>query len=114
VSRDGGVTWSPVEDAPALRDPSCMAAILRYSFEDNGNGRILYSGPDSAKRDTGTIYLSADDGATWLVKRVLWKGGFAYSVLTRLGDGTVGCLFEADNYARIVFARFPIEWVTEK
>ena len=115
ISKNGGATWSRVEDAPELRDPSCNASILRYSFDDaNGRGRLLYSGPDSTKRDTGTIYLSLDDGATWPAKRVLWPGSFAYSVLTRLPDGTVGCLFEADNYDRIVFAQFPIAWLNEK
>lgn len=114
VSRDGGVTWSAVEDVPALRDPSCMASILRHSFDDGtGRGRLLYSGPDSAKRDTGTIHLSLDDGATWPVRRVMWPGSFAYSVLTRLPDGTVGCLFETDDYGRIVFARFDVGWLTE-
>jgi sialidase-1 len=115
VSQDGGVTWSPVADVPELRDPSCNASILRYSFDDDaGKGRLLYSGPDAMNRSNGTIYLSRDDGATWPAKRVLWPGGFAYSVLTRLPDGTVGCLFETDNYARIVFARFPIEWLTAR
>ena len=38
------------------------------------------------------------------------------SVLVKItaDDGTVGCLFEADDYARIVFARFPIEWALAK
>ncbi len=111
VSKDGGATWSPAQNMPEVRDPSCMASILRYSFDGGAGGRLLHSGPDSDKRETGTICLSTDDGATWPVKRVLWPGGFAYSVLTRLADGRVGCLFEADNYARIVFAHFPIEWV---
>lgn len=112
VSADGGETWSPVADVPTLRDPSCNASILRYSFDDaRGRGRILYSGPDSARRSHGTVHLSVDDGATWPVKRVLWPGGFAYSVLTRLPDGTVGCLFEPDDAERILFARFPITWL---
>ena len=115
VSKDGGMTWSPVADVPELRDPSCNASILRYSFDDAlGQGLVLYSGPDSTKRDHGTIHLSRDDGATWPARRVLWPGSFAYSVLTRLTDGTVGCLFETDNYGRIVFARFPTTWLTEK
>jgi len=59
VSHDGGVTWSPVEDVPELRDPSCMASILRYSFADTGGkSRILYSGPDDTKRTNGTLHLS--------------------------------------------------------
>ncbi len=115
ISKDGGATWSPVQDVPALRDPSCNASILRYSFDDgSGQGRILFSGPDSARRDNGTLYLSLDDGATWPVKRVLWPGSFAYSVLTRLPDGMVGCLFEADNYGRILFARCSLDWLTPK
>jgi len=112
VSQDGGESWSPVEDVPALRDPSCNASILRYSFDDaTGRGRILYSGPDSTQRNNGTVQLSLDDGATWPVKRVLWPGGFAYSVLTRLPDGTVGCLFEPNDAKRIVFARFSLAWL---
>ncbi len=113
VSHDGGETWSPVAELPELRDPSCMAGAIRYSYNDGaGLGKILHTGPDSAKRDHGTVYLSLDDGATWPVKRELWPGGFAYSVPTRFADGTVGCLFEADDYRRIIFARFPIAWVT--
>jgi sialidase-1 len=112
VSRDGGETWSPIEDVPALRDPSCNASILRYSFADaSGRGRILYSGPDSTNRSNGTIHLSLDDGATWPVKQVLQPGGFAYSVLTRLPDGTVGCLFEPNDAKRIIFARCSLAWL---
>jgi sialidase-1 len=112
ISKDGGETWSPVVELPELADPSCMQGLLRYSFDDgNGLGKLLHTGPDSTKRDHGTVYLSTDDGATWPVKRELYAGGFAYSVPTKLADGRVGVLFEADNYKRIVFARFPIEWV---
>lgn len=115
VSRDGGMTWSPIENVKELRDPSCNASVLRYSFDDaKGKGRILFSGPDSTKRENGTIHLSYDDGATWPVKRVLWPQSFAYSSLTKLKDGTAGCLFESDNYGRILFARFDINWIEKQ
>jgi len=114
ISRDDGETWSSVAELPELTDPSCMAGLLRYSFDDAaGHGRLLHTGPDSTKRERGTIWMSLDDGATWPIKRLLWPGGFAYSVPARLNDGTVGVLFEADDYRRIVFARLPIEWVKE-
>ena len=110
VSRDGGATWSPVEDVPALRDPGCMASIFRAKNQD-GHGILIYSGPDSLKRENGTVHLSRDDGQTWPVKKVLFPGSFAYSVLTQLPDGEIGCLFEADHASRIVFARFPLTWI---
>ena len=115
VSKDGGKTWSPAAEWPDITDPSCMAGLLRYSFDDvAGKGRLLHTGPDSTKRAHGTVWLSTDDGATWPVKRELWTGGFAYSVPARLADGTVGVLFEADDYKTIKFARFPIGWVEGK
>jgi sialidase-1 len=115
ISKDGGKTWSPVREIPGLTDPGCMASTFRYSFPSTAApGVLIHSGPDAMKRENGTLWLSHDEGKTWPVKRVLHAGPFAYSVLTRFGDGTVGCLFEADNYARITFARFPVGWVREK
>jgi sialidase-1 len=112
TSKDGGKTWSSATEVPQLTDPSCMAGLLRYSFDDaTGQGRLIHTGPDSTKREHGTVWLSKDDGATWPVKRELWAGGFAYSVPAKLTDGTVGVLFEADNYKTIKFARFAVAWL---
>lgn len=114
VSRDGGATWPPIEDAPELRDPSCMASIFRLTFPGDGmRSRILYSGPDSLKRENGTVRISYDEGKTWPVKKVLFPGSFAYSVLTVLPDGTLGCLFETDDTDRMVFARFQLSWLED-
>jgi len=114
TSRDGGVTWSEIEEEPALRDPGCMASVLRCTFPGPASrSRLLYSGPDSGGRDHGTVHLSYDDGETWPVKKLLYPGSFAYSVLTVLPDGTLGCLFETDGANRIVFARFTLGWLTD-
>jgi sialidase-1 len=114
VSGDGGVTWSKVEGAAELRDPSCMASIFRVSDPADGDkSRILYSGPQSDRRENGTVLLSYDEGKTWPVRRVLYKDKFAYSVLTVLPDKMIGCLFEADGMARVVLARFTLEWLTD-
>jgi sialidase-1 len=112
ISQDGGKTWSSVREIPELTDPGCMASTIRYSFADGAvPGRLFHSGPDSGKRERGTLWMSADEGKTWPVKRVFYPGVFAYSVLTRFPDGTLGCLFEADGYSRIVLARFPLDWI---
>jgi len=113
VSTDGGVTWSKVEDAPGLADPGCMASVLRYTDPaDGGRSRILFSGPQSIRRENGTVFISYDEGKTWPIKRVLCNSSFAYSCLTALPDGTIGCLYEADGTKKIVFARFTLEWLT--
>jgi sialidase-1 len=110
ISHDGGESWSPIEDSPELRDPSCMASILRYSFAEDGHpGILLYSGPDSSKRQNGTIRLSKDDGKTWPIKRTLLPGSFSYSVLVKLDEANIGCLFESDD--KILFARFTLDWI---
>lgn len=106
VSADGGQTWSKLEDVPDLMDPTCMASVLRRG------DKLFFSGPFAAKRENGTIAMSGDDGKTWPVKKVLFPGSFAYSVLTALPDGTLGCLFETDGANRIVFARFAPDWLT--
>lgn len=112
VSRDGGETWSAVEDVAELPDPSCNAAILRVMDpQDSSPGMIIFSGPLGSRRERGTLHASRDDGKSWPVRRLLWPGFFAYSALTKLPDGGIGCLFEADDYARIVFVRIPIEWM---
>lgn len=114
LSDDGGVTWSEVEDMPDLADPGCMASVIRYTDPaDGGRSRLLYSGPQSTKRENGTVLLSYDEGKTWPVKRVLCEGAFAYSCLTALSAGSIGCLYEADGMSKIVFARFTLDWLTE-
>ena len=81
---------------------------------DGDASRLLFSNPASkAARDTGTIRLSYDEGKTWSVAKLLYAGGFAYSCLTRLADGRIGCLFERDDYATLTFARFTLEWLTD-
>ena len=56
--------------------------------------------------------MSYDEGKTWPIARVLHTGGYAYSDLTVLPDGTIGCLYEKDGYQAVTFARFTLEWLT--
>jgi sialidase-1 len=113
VSRDGGETFStPVED-PALIEPVCQASILRLPGKDAG---ILFSNPASTKREKMTVRQSRDEAKTWPHSNVLHTGPAAYSCLTVLPDGTIGCLYErgAKNpYEEITFARFDREWLSK-
>ena len=113
VSRDGGETWSPLRNDPALIEPQCQASILRHPGSgDPARDVFLFSNPATQTgRTNGMIRLSRDEGKTWPVSRVLYPGGFAYSCLVTLSDGSAGCLFERDGYKAIAFAPFTLEWV---
>jgi len=114
ISRDGGCTWSPLRKVRDLVDSRCQASIVRYSDPlDGGKSRILFANPaHESSRINGTVRVSYDEGQTWATGRVVRFGFFAYSCLTVLPDGTIGLLYEADNYGRIMFARFTLEWLT--
>ena len=61
---------------------------------------LLFANPASQKgRSNGTVRLSRDDGKTWPVARQIHAGGYAYSCLTQLRDGSIGLLFEAYGVA---------------
>lgn len=112
VSRDGGETWSEAVPDPALVEPVCQASLIRYSFEPS---LLLFSNPaDESRRIRLMVRGSSDEGATWTAGRVLHEGPAAYSCLAALPGGRVGCLYEAGEahpYERLVFARFPLEWL---
>ena len=114
ISRDGGATWSATQHDATLIEPTCQASLLRHPNDgDAARDVLLFSNPGTtAGRSNGVVRLSRDDGQTWPVSRVLYPGGFAYSCLASLADGSIGCLFERDGYKTITFARFTVEWLT--
>ena len=115
LSQDGGRTWSPLHQEPAMVAKGCAAGFLRYSSARDGHkNRILFSGPAGDKRTDGRIFLSYDEARTWPISKLLRPGTFAYSGLVRLADGQIGCLFEGrDEGWGIFFARFTLEWLTD-
>lgn len=118
ISKDGGLTWSPVVTDPTLIEPVCMASVIRYTqsppFERN---RLLFSNPASlTKRIKLTVRLSYDEGRTWSVAKLLNAGPSGYSCLTVLPDMEIGCLYERGNHSsveKLTFARFSLAWLTD-
>lgn len=115
VSRDGGESWTPFEPDPALVTTPCMTSLIAYRPPETGETWLLASLPNSTgDRANGTVFLSRDGGQTWPLRRVLYEGGFAYSSLTVLPDGRVGCLFERGPYDHVTFAAFPVDWLLDE
>lgn len=114
-SDDGGLTWTGQRHDEALIEPICQASLRRARWPQGDEpGVLLFSNPASEKgRVNLTVRASLDDGESWPYARTLHEGGSAYSCLVVLPDGDLGCLYEADGYERIVFARFGLAWVLE-
>ena len=107
ISNDYGESWGDIYDDKALVEPICQASILRYSFKGYGRNDLLFINPaDKNKRLNMTLRLSNDLGRTWKAEFILHEGPSAYSDITKLRNGNVGCLFEAGKnspYEGIVY-----------
>jgi sialidase-1 len=114
-SSDGGLNWTDFGDAPELVEPVCQGSFLRYSLAGpGGRNRLLFCNPaDTKQRIRLTVRLSYDEAKSWPVAKTIYEGSSAYCCLTVLPDGTIGCLFERDDYRKITFARFSLAWLTD-
>ena len=115
VSRDGGLTWSAPVRHSDLIDPTCQASILRYAWGATTAGTLLFSNPANKERRVNmTLRASFDDGKTWPASKVIYEEGSAYSCLTTLSTGEIGCLYERGKKnanEKITFARLkPAFW----
>ena len=110
-STDGGETWTKSQDAPALVEPVCQAALLRWETAGPDKpGLLLFSNPAAPKKRIKlTVRASDDDGVSWKRSLLLHEGPAAYSSLVAIGPNSAGCLFENGEkrpYEKITFARF--------
>jgi len=116
TSSDGGLTWTPAADEPALVEPVCQAAFIRIDDPAGaGRGILVFSNPASTKRESMTVRLSMDDGKTWPVASLLYGGPAAYSALAAMPDKRIACLFEYGEksaYDKIGLAIFSLQHLT--
>jgi sialidase-1 len=136
TSPDGFSRWTTPQFHDQLKEPICMASIVRLSGAGDGRrNRILFANPDnlalangkaaepgaSGARRNLSVKLSYDETNTWSVNKVLEPGSSAYSDLAVLPDGTILCFYErseTDSASRarkdyLTVARFNLEWLTE-
>jgi sialidase-1 len=108
-SVDQGATFTEFRWDETLVEPICQASLVRYDAK-----QILFANPASTTREKLTVRLSADDGQSWPVAKMLYSGPAAYSDLAVLPDLTICCLYEqgdAHPYERLTLARFDLAWL---
>lgn len=112
LSEDGGVTWSDVRSDQTLIEPICQASLLSVFKRESGDHALLFLNPaHEDKRENMTLRISRDEGTTWAYSMVLFEGPSAYSDLTLLSNGNLGCFYEAgvsNPYQGIVYQE--IQW----
>ncbi|WP_432798485.1 sialidase family protein [Poriferisphaera sp. WC338] len=115
ISKDSGTTWSKPRKEDALIEPVCQASILRYSWPSQTEQSILlFANPaHKTKRRHLTFRASFDEGKTWPVSKMIYKGDTAYSSLIRLPGNNVGCFFERDGYKTMTLIIVPITELTQ-
>lgn len=111
-SHDQGATFTGFRWDDTLVEPICQASLVRYDQQ-----YILFANPASTAREKLTVRLSADEGQSWPVAKVLHSGPAAYSDLAVAADMTICCLYEqgdAHPYERLTLARFDLAWLTDE
>ena len=128
TSADGATGWTPLKLSEDLFDPTCAASLIRvpgnpreaaatlvFSHPDNRTGKAPGT-PGSRERRGLTLRLSADDGRTWPLHRVLDPGPSGYSDLATGPDGSLWCLYENSpdaplSYASLTLVRIDLDWI---
>lgn len=122
ISTDGGDTWGQLNRWSDMKAADCNGDIIRYSASKDSKSRILHSVPNSSIRENVSVFLSYDEAATWPVKKTLYEGPSAYSSLTVLPDGQIGCFVEEGKWDgnmpgpdgfNLAFYRFSLDWLTD-
>jgi len=119
-SEDGGQTWKDLSicevlpDGPQNTNYGCMAGLVRLPVK--GKDILVYSNCDSPRgRHHGTAWASFDGGKTWPLKRLVYKGGFAYSSLSvgRPGTKSEGSIYLHFESGGSKVARFNLSWLLD-
>jgi sialidase-1 len=107
LSTDGGMTWGNIYSDTTLIESICQGSLL--SVTPKRKGQLFFINPaDQTSRKNITLRLSLDDGKSWIKSKSLYSGPSAYSDITGLTDGSIGCLYEAgykNAYEGIVFQK---------
>lgn len=110
ISKDQGKSWTSKPE-PALTDPACNAAIIRYTSK-NINCLLFVNSDSKDFRKNLNIKVSYDEGKTWTKGKTIYAGSAAYSDLVVMKNGDIGLLFEKNEYTENVFLSFPFSWIS--
>jgi sialidase-1 len=116
ISKNGGKSWSHIREDTTLIEPVCEGNLLQYKYPGKAEA-LLFSNPASkTSRTQMTVRVSYNDGKTWAAKKLLYLGPSAYSCMTVLPNGNIGCFYEAGlqrPYEGIVYEEIRLEDISD-
>ncbi|OOG73190.1 exo-alpha-sialidase [Algoriphagus sp. A40] len=109
-SSDGGQSWDEAYFEENLPDPVCQGSILDLGEKDGKTILAHSNNANETERNQLTVKISFDEGKTWeLTIPIDYTGNSsklpwtAYSDLVKLGQNSLGIIYERDNYQEIIF-----------
>lgn len=112
TSKNGGKSWSKIKTDTTLIEPVCEGNLLSYSVAGKKSALLFTNPASKTSRTRMMIRVSFDDGKTWSGSKLLHEGPAAYSCMTILPNGNIGCFYEAGfkkPYEGIVFEEIRID-----
>jgi len=115
-STDGGINWGPnLGDDIAITRVDCSMARYSSVREGQDRNRILFSGPLGPGRANAAVWVSYDEGQSFINPVQLNNESSAYSVVARMADGSIGAFFETEHlgagYGDITLYNFNIDFL---
>lgn len=116
ISEDGGATWGEQGLWPEINTNACNGDMIRYSATDEGGAYdlLLHSIPNDRARRNVSIFLSPDEGRTWVMPKTICPYESVYSSLTVLPDGTIGAYIEENPTpagCELWYMNFSLDWL---
>jgi len=116
ISKNGGGSWDTTFFDPALIDPVCQGSILNIGWRKNKAVLAFSNAASQSKRDSLTVRISLNEGATWKQSLMIdnnqtGKSGdyTAYSDLVLVNKKLLGVLYERNGYKEIIFQPLSIK-----
>lgn len=114
-SSNGGQSWDEAYFEENLPDPVCQGSILDLGMKDGKTILAHSNNANETDRNQLTVKISFDEGKTWELtipidytgdpSKLPWT---AYSDLVKLGENSLGIIYERDNYQEIIFKQ--VNW----
>ncbi|MDL2224569.1 glycoside hydrolase, partial [Bacteroidales bacterium OttesenSCG-928-M06] len=119
ITSDDGETWKlPAQTRyTGVKNAYCNGdfKLLTSTLDGNDKNRMLHTNCFANSRMNVSAVISYDEGNTWSSPKTICPRSSAYSALTILPDGTIGCYYEEGGLEGgyiMRYVRFSVDWLT--